>query len=175
MEGAGRGGEASHASLGPVHASFPAAGQPDAVRASRKDDYFVQELRERLLELARASLGPRTTIALNEELSLASGLLYHGLTTGCGVPTLGDEYCSLHLVAGEAQRPLSATRRALLVALQCCVPYLLQRERYAPAAQPPRAVHALTRCADGSPRAPPPCPRRRLPSCNLLAQRSLPR
>jgi hypothetical protein len=32
-------------------------------------------------------------------------------------------------VAGEAQRPVSVPRRALLVALQTVVPYWLERER----------------------------------------------
>jgi hypothetical protein len=38
------------------------------------------------------------------QVSLLSALLYHGLTTGAGVPTLGDEYCSLHLVRAAKSR-----------------------------------------------------------------------
>ena len=44
---------------GAVHASFLPAGQPDMVRAARKDEFFVQTLREQLLSQAQRLLGPR--------------------------------------------------------------------------------------------------------------------
>jgi hypothetical protein len=137
------------------------------------------------LDVSQRFLGPRTTLAWEEEVraahartharmqatapvlllpdtpgtktnkvSLASVLLYYGLTTGAGTPTLGEEYCDLHLARGErgalcerqpnhqrltrthtqqvtgaAQRPVSSTQRLLLVTLQSVVPYLFRREQ----------------------------------------------
>lgn len=37
------------------------------------------------------------------EVRLLAALLYHGLTTGAGLQTLGEEYCNLVQVAGEAR------------------------------------------------------------------------
>lgn len=53
---------------GAVHASFLPAGQPDMVRAARKDEFFVQTLREQLLSLAQRLLGPRRALGMEEEV-----------------------------------------------------------------------------------------------------------
>ncbi len=144
-----------------------------------------QVLQDALQDVSRRWLGARRAIAVHDEaralagggcalralrrvsvfvsqVSLLAAVLFHAVTTGAGVPTLGEEYCDLHLargarhglrassallvsrlanpcaaelaqVAGAEQRPVSLPRRALLVALQTAVPYWLERERCAAA------------------------------------------
>lgn len=115
-------------------ASFPPAAQPDLVRAAQKDAFYLAMLREQVSELARALLGARRAVGLQREAGLLASLLYFGLTTGCGLPTLGEEYCDLALVEGPAQRPLGRGRRAALVAAHTLLPYALAREVRAAAA-----------------------------------------
>ena len=50
-----------------AQASFLPAAQPDLIRASQKDDYYVQVLRDSLLALAQRVLGPRRALVLDEE------------------------------------------------------------------------------------------------------------
>jgi len=41
---------------------------------------------------------------LRRETRLVAEMLYHGLTTGAGVQTLGEEYCDILQVAGKPCR-----------------------------------------------------------------------
>jgi hypothetical protein len=60
------------------------------------------------------------------EVKLLASLLYHGLTTGAGATTLGEEYCDVLQTAASGQPP-SAGQRLLLVLLQSLGPYLAGR------------------------------------------------
>jgi hypothetical protein len=81
-----------------------------------------QRLRDTLLDVTQRLAGHRRAMAWEEEarrpvarllwtpqrmtdsswttkqVSLASAVLYYGLTTASGSPTLGEEYCDLHTV-----------------------------------------------------------------------------
>jgi hypothetical protein len=42
-----------------------------------------------------------SSVVLRRETRLVAEMLYHGLTTGAGVQTLGEEYCDILQVAGK--------------------------------------------------------------------------
>ena len=88
-----------------------------------------QALQDACADACRQVLGPRRAVALQQEVSLASGLLYYGLTTGCGLQTLGEEYCDLLPAVGDSQRPPGLAGRSALVLLQSVLPYALRAAR----------------------------------------------
>jgi len=45
-----------------------------------------------------------SSVMLRRETRLVAEMLYHGLTTGAGVQTLGEEYCDILQVAGKPCR-----------------------------------------------------------------------
>jgi peroxin-10 len=72
-------------------------------------------------------------------VKLLAALLYHGLTTGMGSTTLGDEYCDILQSSASGQLPHSS-QQLLLVLLQSVGPYVADRvvtamERSAPEQQ----------------------------------------
>ena len=114
---------------------FPLASAPDLVRASQKDDAYERALGDSLADASRRVAGPATAAAWSREARAAATLLYHGLTTGVGVATPGEEYCDLVQVAGGGGRggvaasaagaPPGPARRAAYVLLRTAVPYML--------------------------------------------------
>jgi hypothetical protein len=89
------------------------------------------------------------------EVKLLASLLYHGLTTGAGATTLGEEYCDVLQTAASGQLP-AASQRLLLVLLQSLGPYLAERavtclERSAPEpAQQQQQQHAFEEPGGGA-------------------------
>ncbi len=61
---------------------------------------------------------------MHRQSKLLALLLYHGLTTGCGLQTLGEEYCNLLKVGGAGGGLPSSPRLVALVLLQSLAPYL---------------------------------------------------
>lgn len=59
-------------------------------------------------------------------MKLLASLLYHGLTTGAGAATLGEEYCDI-LQTGASGRLPRHGQQWLLVLLQSLGPYLADR------------------------------------------------
>lgn len=74
---------------------FPIAHQPDIVRAAQKDRFYSDSLAQACKDAVNATLGPRYSLVYSREISLASDLIYHALTTGAGLQTLGEEFCDL--------------------------------------------------------------------------------
>ncbi|PNW80959.1 hypothetical protein CHLRE_07g337050v5 [Chlamydomonas reinhardtii] len=107
--------------------SLLAASQPDMVRASQKDDTYAEQFLEATREVARRLLGPFRALQYAREVKLLSSALYHGLTTGLGRATLGEEYCGIDQVAAVDARAPSLPRRLLLAALLSAGPYAADR------------------------------------------------
>ncbi|KAG2434904.1 hypothetical protein HYH02_012103 [Chlamydomonas schloesseri] len=107
--------------------SLLAASQPDMVRASQKDDTYAEQFLEATREVARRVLGPFRALQYAREVKLLSSALYHGLTTGLGRPTLGEEYCGIDQVAADNGRAPGLPRRLLLAALLSAGPYAADR------------------------------------------------
>ena len=137
--------------------SFPPAAQPDIIRSHQKDDVYVrvgetpllnfgffnkyvltaadtststdsQVVRDAMLDMARRLLGPRLVVWHQQEVGALAVLLYHGLNTGAGLQTLGEEYCDLYQVNTRGEFP-GWMRRLTLVLLEALAPLILQRVR----------------------------------------------
>ncbi|DBB14188.1 TPA: hypothetical protein ACH3X3_001137 [Trebouxia sp. C0006] len=103
---------------------FPAAAQPDVVRASQKDELYLHYLIDACHDAVRRLLGPRRALLWNRETAVVGQILYCSLTTGAGMQTLGEEYCDILQVTGSVGLPPGTVRRGFLVLLQTMMPYL---------------------------------------------------
>lgn len=66
----------------------------------------------------------------SQEITFGSSLLYYALTTLAGSQTLGEEYCDIFPVTSSGvgvPQPPPFHRRALLVLLQCVMPYVVTK------------------------------------------------
>ncbi|KAL0035070.1 hypothetical protein WJX79_009657 [Trebouxia sp. C0005] len=106
---------------------FPAAAQPDVVRASQKDELYLHYLIDACHDAVRRLLGPRRALLWNRETAVVGQILYYSLTTGAGVQTLGEEYCDILQVTGSVGLPPGTVRRGFLVLLQTLMPYLADK------------------------------------------------
>ncbi|ORX95187.1 hypothetical protein K493DRAFT_260700 [Basidiobolus meristosporus CBS 931.73] len=111
----------------PMKLSLPPGAQPDIIRANQKDVYYEKVLEEKVVGVFQDWLGTRRQLQYQNELNLASKLVYLSLTTLLGSQTLGEEYCDILQVTTEAGTYPSLIRRALLVFLNVCAPYLAAR------------------------------------------------
>jgi peroxin-10 len=103
---------------------FSFAGQPDIVRASQKDEFYLGALKADLEDLASAALGARS-VRLGPELNFATSALYYGLTSLRGNRTPGEEYCDIMQVSGRNSiSSPSIRRRCTLWCAQTVVPYI---------------------------------------------------
>ncbi|KAI8817173.1 Pex12 amino terminal region-domain-containing protein [Fimicolochytrium jonesii] len=105
--------------------TFPAASQPDIIRANQKDTYYQNLVQEQATGVFRYIFGTRTLLKYQNALNVASDLTYHGLTTAAGSRTLGEEYCDLMQTRNNLY-PSVATR-AILVLLHVVSPYALTK------------------------------------------------
>src|SRR5690242_3074846 len=92
--------------------SFPLAAQPDILRASQKDEYFLALFRDECRELASAMMGNRSA-AWEAETDLVSALCYHTATTAVARPTLGEEYCDISQATAFQPTLLMLARKLL--------------------------------------------------------------
>ncbi|EFN58371.1 hypothetical protein CHLNCDRAFT_16970, partial [Chlorella variabilis] len=106
---------------------FPAAAQPNLIRAQQKDELYLQHLTDGCHDVVRRVLGPHRALRWAGETRALAELLYYSLTTGTGLQTPGEEYCDVLQVAGTAGAPPGAMRRGLLVVLHSLGPYLADR------------------------------------------------
>ncbi|KAG1654208.1 hypothetical protein FOA52_010585 [Chlamydomonas sp. UWO 241] len=90
------------AGAGPEFVALAGASQPDYVRAVQKDDLYKQIVVDACHEATRQVLGPYAALHYGQHSRAAALLLYYGLTTGCGIPTLGEEYCNMAQVVEGA-------------------------------------------------------------------------
>ncbi|XP_052189523.1 peroxisome biogenesis factor 10 [Diospyros lotus] len=107
---------------------FPAAGQPEIMRAAEKDDHYSSFLLyDACRDAFRHLFGTRVAVAYQNETKLLGQMLYYVLTTGSGQQTLGEEYCDITQVAGPYNLPPTAARRTLFIVYQTAVPYIAER------------------------------------------------
>ncbi|KXZ54244.1 hypothetical protein GPECTOR_5g334 [Gonium pectorale] len=110
----------------PASLRLLSASQPDIVRASQKDDSYIEQYVEATREVARRLFGPFRALQFAREIKLVATLLYHGLTTGLGSSTLGEEYCGMLQVTADGHQP-GLLRRLLLPVLLSAGPYAADR------------------------------------------------
>ena len=85
-------------------------------------------LRDAMLDTARRCFNARTVVRHQQHVGVLATLWYHGLTTGCGWQTLGEEYTDLFQCTSDGAFP-GAARRWLLVLLEALTPPLMERAR----------------------------------------------
>ncbi|KAI0307486.1 Pex12 amino terminal region-domain-containing protein [Multifurca ochricompacta] len=104
--------------------SFPLAQQAQIIRAHQRDLIHVSSLREQTENILRSWFGTRWLTRFDKEVELSIRLIYHALTTGRAIQTLGEEYTNtwVHLKSGHTQGT-----RAALILLPTIPSYLLAR------------------------------------------------
>lgn len=106
---------------------LPFAGAPVIVRANQKDEYYVKELTNDLVEMIRAFKGSVFVHNNKNGLETLGKLIYFAVTTGFGARTLGEEYVDLNYVTRDGKKRVGIGRRALFVVSYVLVPYLISK------------------------------------------------
>ena len=106
--------------------SWPGAHPAEVLLAAEKDGAYIARL-EQLAHAALSFLGPRRAHEWQAEASAAARAAYHGLTSGLGRATPGEEYCDVRLVREDGGLPAGPRRRVLAVLLHVLLPYLFSR------------------------------------------------
>ncbi|GCB66200.1 hypothetical protein scyTo_0013552 [Scyliorhinus torazame] len=101
--------------------------QPQLIRSSQKDEYYLHSLRSYANETFQIFAGAKRWLEWRKEIELLADLTYFSLTTFAGYQTLGEEYVNIVQVDSSGQRVPPPARRAALIILHTCVPYLLDR------------------------------------------------
>ncbi|PWZ02170.1 hypothetical protein BCV70DRAFT_198452 [Testicularia cyperi] len=109
--------------------SFPAAAQPEIVRACQKDTYYRDLFTSQLQDVVRALFGTRTVHSHVSTISLAGSLSYYVLSTsslqprsGRGGQTLGEEYVNT-IPVGRGGRVVTSARRSAFIVLHVLAPF----------------------------------------------------
>jgi hypothetical protein len=106
---------------------FPEARPAEGLLASHKDEAYCNQLSEQLITACSSVLDAQRAQAWKPVLRTSAALLYHGLTTGRGQQTPGEEYCDLTLVRSADDLPAPRTHRGIAVALHVLVPHVVNR------------------------------------------------
>ncbi|XP_078094901.1 peroxisome biogenesis factor 10 isoform X3 [Mustelus asterias] len=101
--------------------------QPQLIRSNQKDEYYLSSLRSYANEAFQIFAGAKRWLEWRKEIELLADLTYFSLTTVAGYQTLGEEYVNIVQVDSSGRRVPSPARRAALIILHTCVPYLLDR------------------------------------------------
>lgn len=109
------------------HQLFPPATQPDIVRASQKDEFYLKFLNDQIFDLVNKALGARTALRFQRELGLLGTLSFFVLTTVLGKQTLGEEYCDIVQITSNSNTIPNVKNRALLTAIHVVFPYVFEK------------------------------------------------
>eukprot|EP01084_Bolivina_argentea_P137449 242057_1 len=110
---------------------FQEASAAELIRASQKDEFFMQSIRSQLLDILSEIFGSYS-VRYENEIDLMAKLLYFIPTTLFNNATLGEEYCSIKPITNGYPFKLctpSILRRILLITVSVCVPYLYNKIR----------------------------------------------
>lgn len=106
---------------------LPFAGAPVIVRANQKDEYFIKEMTNELIEMLRAFKGSVFVHNNKNGLEMLSKLIYFVITTGFGARTLGEEYVDINYVTRDGKKRIGMIRRVLFVISYVIFPYLISK------------------------------------------------
>jgi len=101
---------------------FPEASQGEILRSALKDASYAGLLASLVQDCASSLGGARWVARHGGLLRLVTDLLYHGLTTGLGRQTLGEESARVAQVAARSGVPPQAAHRVIQVALRVIAP-----------------------------------------------------
>ncbi|XP_013412893.1 peroxisome biogenesis factor 10 [Lingula anatina] len=103
------------------------AGAAEIVRSNQKDNFYLQYLKNTLADVVQSVWGARRWLRWKVELDFLASVGYLALTTLADYQTLGEEYVSILQVDQSKRSIPSKLRRGLMILLQVCTPYLLQK------------------------------------------------
>ncbi|KAK9894221.1 hypothetical protein P389DRAFT_184403 [Cystobasidium minutum MCA 4210] len=106
---------------------FPSGAQPEIIRASQKDLFYLGQLTDQLQEVLRGIFGSRWLQAWIDEIGIASGLAYYGLTTLLGSQTLGEEYVDILQYDARTKKIPTIRSRLALIASHILAPYIVTK------------------------------------------------
>uniref|UniRef100_A0A0B6XY22 RING-type E3 ubiquitin transferase n=1 Tax=Arion vulgaris TaxID=1028688 RepID=A0A0B6XY22_9EUPU len=105
---------------------FRPAGTAEIIRSHQKDDNFLSLLRSSFADICQRIAGPRVWIQWRKHLDVTADLAYFCLTTLSDLQTVGEEYVNIIQTDKSLRTLPSKWRRALMLALQVCAPYIVQ-------------------------------------------------
>ncbi|XP_013917696.1 PREDICTED: peroxisome biogenesis factor 10 [Thamnophis sirtalis] len=103
------------------------AGPARLVRSAQKDELYRGALKSRAGAVLSGLAGAKLWLGWQKEIELLADVAYFTLTTLSGYQTLGEEYVNVIQVDPSKRKVPSLRRRAVLVALQTLLPYLLDK------------------------------------------------
>lgn len=106
---------------------FQVAGSAEVLRATQKDDSFLDYLKSCMSEIVQRTLGTRTWLDVHKNAEVISEFVYYGLTTLCLRQTLGEEYTGILQVDSSRRKLPSLLQRINMVMLQCFGPEIIRR------------------------------------------------
>jgi peroxin-10 len=115
--------------------SFPAAAQPEIVRAYQKDTYYKDLFTSQVSDVVRSLFGTRVQHAHTSAISLVGALGYYVLSTssipgtgdGRGGQTLGEEYVNSIPSDARTGRIITRAKRLSWILLHVLGPYALTK------------------------------------------------
>ncbi|MPC71018.1 Peroxisome biogenesis factor 10 [Portunus trituberculatus] len=74
---------------------FQVAGAAEVLRATQKDENFLDYLKSCISEIVQRTAGTRVWLDIHKNAEVICELVYYGLTTLCVRQTLGEEYTGI--------------------------------------------------------------------------------
>lgn len=104
---------------------FISAPQPDIVRSSQKDQFYLKQFSDQTFDLMNKLKGPRFALKYQRDILFLTELAYYGLTTVLGQQTLGEEYCDIIQIHKKSLPNIF--QRIKLISLAILFPFLLDK------------------------------------------------
>lgn len=106
---------------------FQQAGAAEVLRASQKDESFLDHLKSCVSEIVQRSAGTRVWLDIHKHAEILCEFAYYSLTTLCLRQTLGEEYTGILEVDHTKRRLPNTFERVAMVILQCFGPEVIRR------------------------------------------------
>ncbi|XP_045605778.2 peroxisome biogenesis factor 10 [Procambarus clarkii] len=106
---------------------FQQAGAAEVLRASQKDESFLDHLKSCVSEVVQRSAGTRVWLDIHKHAEILCEFAYYSLTTLCLRQTLGEEYTGILEVDHTKRRLPNTFERVAMVILQCFGPEVIRR------------------------------------------------
>ncbi|KAK3871391.1 hypothetical protein Pcinc_021825 [Petrolisthes cinctipes] len=106
---------------------FQQAGAAEVLRATQKDESFLDHLKSCISEIVQRVYGTRTWLTYHKHGEVLCEILYYSLTTLSLRQTLGEEYTGILQVDTTRKRLPNVFQRVIMVAIQCFGPVIIQR------------------------------------------------
>ncbi|XP_053641564.1 peroxisome biogenesis factor 10 isoform X1 [Cherax quadricarinatus] len=106
---------------------FQQAGAAEVLRASQKDESFVDYLKNCVSEIVQRSAGTRVWLDIHKYAECLCEFAYYSLTTLCLRQTLGEEYTGILQVNRTRKSLPNTLERVTMVMLKCFGPEVIHK------------------------------------------------